>query len=118
MEIVLDTNILIEILKNNKQTIKEVEEYDIHHISVITAMELFYGAFNKTELQKFLELFNIIPIDENISNIAQDLVYKYAKSHSLDIPDSLIASTALKINLPLLSYNKKDFKFIDNLILY
>ncbi len=52
MEIVLDTNILIEILKNNKQTIKEVEEYDIHHISVITAMELFYGAFNKTELQK------------------------------------------------------------------
>ena len=84
-------------------------------------MELFYGAFNKTELQKlkkFLELFNIIPIDENISNIAKDLVYKYAKSHSLDIPDSLIASTALKINLPLLSYNKKDFKFIDNLILY
>ena len=121
MEIVLDTNILIEILKNNKQTIKEVEEYDIHHISVITAMELFYGAFNKTELQKlkkFLELFNIVPIDESISNIAKDLVYTYAKSHSLDIPDSLIASTALKINLPLLSYNKKDFKFIDNLILY
>jgi len=45
-------------------------------------------------------------------------VYKYAKSHSLDIPDSLIASTALKINLPLLTYNKRDFKFIDNLILY
>ena len=121
MEIILDTNILIEILKNNKQTIKEVEEYDIHYISVITAMELFYGAFNKIELQKlkkFVELFNIIPIDESISNIAKDLVYKYAKSHSLDIPDSLIASTALKINLPLLSYNKKDFKFIDNLILY
>jgi tRNA(fMet)-specific endonuclease VapC len=36
----------------------------------------------------------------------------------LDIPDSLIAASALKINLPLLSYNKKDFKFIDNLILY
>ena len=64
MEIILDTNILIEILKNNKQTIKEVEEYDIHYISVITAMELFYGAFNKMELQKlkkFIELFNIIP---------------------------------------------------------
>jgi predicted nucleic acid-binding protein len=36
----------------------------------------------------------------------------------LDIPDSLIASTALKTNLALLSYNKKDFKFIDNLILH
>ena len=92
MEIILDTNILIEILKNNKQTIEKVE--------------------------KFIELFNVIPIDESISNMAKDLVYKYAKSHSLDIPDSLIAASALKINLPLLSYNKKDFKFIDNLILY
>lgn len=91
MEVILDTNILIEIFKNNKQTIKEVEKYHIHHISVISAMELFYGAFNKIELQKlkkFIELFNIIPIDESISNIAKDLVYKYAKSHSLDIPDS------------------------------
>ena len=73
------------------------------------------------ELQKiknFTELFNIIPLDESISTIAKDLVYQYAKSHSLDIPDSLIASTALKMNLPLLSYNKKDFKFIDNLVLY
>ena len=28
LEIILDTNILIEILKNNKETIKEVEKYD------------------------------------------------------------------------------------------
>ena len=60
MEIILDTNILIEILKNNKETIKEVEEYDIHHINVITAMELFYGAFNKTELQKLKKIFKFI----------------------------------------------------------
>jgi hypothetical protein len=121
LEIVLDTNILIEILKNNQKTIVEVEKYNVHYISVITAMELFYGAFNKNELkklEKFVELFNIIPLDEYISNTAKDLVYQYAKSHSLDIPDSLIASTALKMNLPLLSYNKKDFKFIDNLVLY
>ena len=121
MEIILDTNILIEILKNNKKTISEVEKYTIHHISIISVMELYYGAFNKSELQKlkkFTELFNIIPLNEPISTIAKDLVYKYAKSHSLDIPDSLIASSALKMNLPLLSYNKKDFKFIENLILY
>lgn len=118
MEIVLDTNILIEILKNNKNTIHEVEQYSVHYISIISTMELFYGAFNKAELQKlkkFIELFNIIPLDEKISTIAVDLVYKYAKSHSLDIPDSLIAATAINVKLPLLSYNKKDFKFIENL---
>jgi predicted nucleic acid-binding protein len=84
MEIILDTNILIEILKNNKKTIEEVEQYNIH-------------------------------LNENISNTAVDLVYEYSKSHSLDIPDSLIASTAINAKIPLLSYNKKDFKFIENL---
>lgn len=118
MEVILDTNILIEILKNNKETITEVEKYDIHHISIISVMELFYGALNKNELQKlkkFVELFNIISLDEQISNIAKYLIYEYGKSHTLDIPDSLIASTAIKSNIPLLSYNKKDFKFITNL---
>jgi len=52
--IILDTNILIEILKNNKDTIKEVEKYDIHYISEVTKMELFYGAINK-ELKKRLD---------------------------------------------------------------
>jgi len=53
--IILDTNILIEILKNNKDTIKEVEKYDIHYISEVTKMELFYGAINKKELEKRLD---------------------------------------------------------------
>lgn len=81
-------------------------------------MELFYGALNKNELQqlkKFVEIFNIISLDEQISIIARDLIYQHSKSHNLDIPDSLIASTSIKTNIPLLSYNKKDFKFINNL---
>ena len=121
MEVILDTNILIEILKNNEETIKEIEKYNTHHISIISAMELFYGAFNKNELiklNKFVELFNIIPLDQQISYLAKDLVYQYSKSHTLDIPDSLIAATALKMQLPLLSYNKKDFRYIDNLVLF
>ena len=75
-KVILDTNILIEILKNNKKTIQEVEKFDIHYISEVTKMELFYGALNKAELKKlnkFIELFEIIPIDEKISNTASDL---------------------------------------------
>jgi tRNA(fMet)-specific endonuclease VapC len=117
-KIILDTNILIEILKNNNETIKEVEKFDIHYISEITKMELFYGALNKKELEKlnkFVSLFEIIPIDTNISNIASDLIYKYAKSHSLDIPDGLIASTSLSTGIKLFTYNLKDFKYIDSI---
>lgn len=117
-KIILDTNILIEILKNNQETINEVEKFDIHYISEVTKMELYYGAFNKQELQKlrkFIELFEVIPISSNISNTASDLIYAYAKSHNLNIPDGLIAATALETGYNLFTYNLKDFKYIDNI---
>ena len=117
-KIILDTNILIEILKNNQSTINEVEKYDIHYISEVTKMELFYGAKNKLELKKlnkFVSLFEIIPIDTKISNVASDLIYEYAKSHNLNIPDALIASTSLSAEYTLFTYNLKDFKYIENI---
>jgi len=59
----LDTNVLIEVLKNNQQTIKKVESLSPPlFVSVISAMELIYGALNKQELKKlqqFLSLFTI-----------------------------------------------------------
>ena len=117
--IVLDTNILIEILKGDKETIDTVESLKENLcISSITVMELYYGALNKAELnklEKFVSLFNIIHLDENISKTATKLIKRYAKSHSLDIPDGLIASTALLNDAMLLTYNKKDFKYIEGM---
>jgi predicted nucleic acid-binding protein len=118
-KIILDTNILIEILKGDKKTINKVESFNKElSISSISAMELFYGALNKAEikkLEKFILLFNIIYVDEAISYKAMNLVKKYAKSHSLDIPDSIIASTALHHQCELFTYNKKDFRFIEGI---
>jgi len=117
--IILDTNILIEILKGDRKTVDTVESLTEQlSISSITAMELYYGALNKAELkklEKFVSLFDIIHIDETISRMAVKLIKRYAKSHSLDIPDSLIASTALLNDAMLLTYNKKDFKYIEGL---
>ena len=120
MEIVLlDTNILIEILKGDDRTITTIETLEAKlSISSVTVMELYYGALNKTELvklEKFVSLFNIIELNENISRQATKLVKNYAKSHALDIPDSLIASTALTLNAKLVTYNAKDFKYIDGI---
>jgi predicted nucleic acid-binding protein len=118
-KIILDTNILIEILKGKSVTIKKVESFEKELcISSINAMELFYGAFNKAEikkLEKFISLFTIIYPDETISYKAMKLVKKYAKSHSLDIPDSIIASTSLHYKCELFTYNQKDFKFIEDI---
>ena len=83
-------------------------------------MELYYGALNKAELfnlKKFVNLFTVIEVDENISSISTELIFEYAKSHNLTIPDSLIASTAISKNLKLYTLNLKDFKYIDGLLL-
>jgi len=117
--IILDTNVLIEILKDNQSTIQKVQSFNTPlAISSITVMELFYGALNKAEvkkLEKFVILFEIIDISEAISKQSTSLIKTYAKSHNLDIPDSLIGSTALVLDAPLFTYNLKDFRFIDGL---
>ena len=117
MEIILlDTNILIEILKGDEKTIKKVQSFKQQlHISSITVMELYYGALNKAELnkiEKFISLFIVIEVNEKISKKATKLIKEYAKSHNLDIPDSLIASTSLENNARLFTYNLKDFRYI------
>ena len=117
--IFLDTNILIEILKENLKTIEKIQKLDDEFvISSITKMELFFGALDKKELKeldKFTSYFRIVDIDKEISKLATNLIFQYSKSHNLNIPDSIIASTAIKYNAPLFTYNLKDFKYIDNL---
>ena len=117
--VILDTNILIEILKGNPETVHTVEAMpgDLC-ISAITSMELYYGALNKTEtvrIEKFLRHFTVLYPDETLSRRAVELVKRYAKSHTLNIPDSIIAATALSYGYPLMTYNRKDFRFIDGL---
>jgi len=117
--ILLDTNVLIEILKGNQATIEKVQSFHTTlAISSITVMELFFGALNKAEvnkLKKFVALFKIIDLNEAISKQSISLILTYAKSHHLDIPDALIGSTALVLDIPLFTYNLKDFRFIDGL---
>ena len=84
-------------------------------------MELYYGAFNKQELvqiKKFLSSFHLFYLNDSISIRAMNLIEEYAKSHSLDIPDSLIAATAIHNRSALCTYNVKDFHFIPNLELH
>ena len=120
-KIVLDTNILIEILKGNQAIVEKLERGDfVHCISAITVMELYYGALNKAELirlKKFITLFEVIEVNTDISILSITLIYTYAKSHNLAIPDSLIAATAMSKNIKILTLNLKDFKYIEGLIL-
>jgi len=121
--ILCDTDIFIEALKNNPRAIDSLRNIGFENIalSAITVMELYFGALNKREMTKIknrLQRLRIVQIDQEISDVAMNLVERYAKSHSLNIPDALIAATAICQRMELLTYNVKDFKFIKGINLY
>ena len=69
--IILNTNIIIELFKGNPETKELLENIneETFSISVITGMELYYGAINKRKLnriKKFLESFDLLLINEEI----------------------------------------------------
>ena len=120
--ILLDTNILIEVFKGNTTVIDAIQEAGPENLALssVPAMELYYGALNRLELQRIrknLGAFQIIHISTMISETATRLIERYAKSHNLQIPDALIAATALETHCELLKLNVRDFRFISGLSL-
>jgi len=121
--ILCDTNVIIEALKKNPIVIEKIEEIGLEQIaiSVITVMELYYGALNKAELNKIklhISSIRVLEIDNAVSFKATELIELYAKSHGLQIPDALIAATAVNYDFQLFTGNKKDFIYIKNIKLW
>ncbi len=81
-------------------------------------MELIVGCRNKLELghlNRFLSRYQILQINENISALTVELIKTYRLSHGLLMPDAFIAATAIIGNLPLLTKNQSDYRFISQL---
>jgi len=121
--VLCDTNIIIELLKGNVKVINDIEKIGLDNIGItaITEMELYFGAFNKSELKFIKKHLQGIPsyhIHNDISIMAVSLTEQYSKSHKLSIPDALIAATAIINNFELFTLNIKDFKYIPNIKLY
>jgi len=118
--ILCDTNVIIEILKGNKTTINIIENIGLENIAIssVTVMELYFGALNKRELNKIkkhLQALNIVHFDTDISESAIKLIERFSKSYGLQIPDAIIAATAMTSKIKLFTFNLKDFKYIDGL---
>jgi predicted nucleic acid-binding protein len=121
--ILCDTEIIIELYRNNEQIISELKKIGEENIAIsaITAGELFFGALNKSELkqiEKDIKSLDLKLIDEEISKVFYNLLFEYSLSHKIGIPDAFIASTAIVNDLELFNLNVKHFKFIKGLKLY
>jgi len=115
--IFLDTNILIEYLKGNKAPINAYSLEELF-ISDVVIMELYQGARNKSDLNfiiKEIADFKVLQTHSQIMQLSTQLLREYNLSHNLKMMDAIIASTAMVYDMPLMSINKKDFKYLDGL---
>jgi predicted nucleic acid-binding protein len=119
--IIVDTDILIDIGRGENSAIEYLENLNDEigvAISAVTEMELIVGCQNKTELRsmdRFLRRFEILKLNERISDEAAALLREYRLSHGLLIADAIIAATAIIYNFSFVSKNQKDYRFIEKL---
>ena len=121
--VICDTNILISLFRNIDSTVDALRSIGSENVLIpsVSIMELYRGMQNKTEMvemQRKLDSYNILHFNEAISKKTVELINKYKLSHNLEIPDAIIAATCVVFDLPLFTYNTKDFKFIPGLKLY
>lgn len=90
-------------------------------ISMVSWLELLRGVQDKSHQARMLKRLkdvSVLMLNDDISRKAMELMQLYHLSHGLQIPDCLVAATALVTDLPLYTFNTKDFKFIKGLRLY
>ncbi len=110
----LDTCILIDYSKDKL----EIDFSKDYCISSIVKLEFKVGALNKRELKKInriLSQVKLLDIEQSSLDLADILIEKYTLSHGMGIYDAIIVATCLVYDLPLWTYNKKDFQFIDGI---
>lgn len=113
--IFLDTNILIEYLKGNRVPIASYN-FDELFISDIVVMELYQGARSKSDLNfiiKEIAHLKVLKTNDEIVKLATALVKAFNLSHNMKMMDALIASTVMVYDMKLMSFNRKDFRYID-----
>lgn len=119
--IISDTDILIDLAREDAHATSHLEtlrQTSSIGISSVTEMELIVGCRNKAELREldeFLKFFQIVRLTSQISDRAVFLLRQYRLSHGLLLADALIAATALSSNLPFITKNQRDYRFIEGL---
>ncbi|NIA05705.1 MAG: PIN domain-containing protein [Proteobacteria bacterium] len=112
---VVDTDVLIWYMQGNEKAFHLIENTDNFFISVVTYVELVQGMRNKKELNNLRQALyawntKILYISEEISAKAMFAVEQHFLSHSMQLADALIGSTAIAYGLPLLTGNDKHYK--------
>lgn len=128
MKYLLDTCTVSDFVKGEAGTLAKVKTHKPSQfvISSVTRLEIQYGLFKNPEkaakidriLNDFLCLIATLPFDETDASFAARVRHQlYSAGTPIGSYDILIAGTALRHNLILVSANTKEFERVENLAL-
>jgi predicted nucleic acid-binding protein len=108
---VIDTNILVDFLRNIPQARTELALYQSPAISVISWIEIMAGttAQNEAVTRAFLLSFDLLQIDSKTAESAASL----RKTRRIKLPDAVIWATAKVEQCLLVTRNRRDFDASD-----
>jgi len=117
--ILIDTNVFVDFLRNYAPSIDFFESLVGREgvlFSVITESELVAGKENNDPLKReklthFLHIWNKISLTNPVALLAGDICREYG----LEIPDAVIAATALLNRAEIVTKNVKDFRKVPGL---
>ena len=119
----LDTDIIINFLRNDKNTvslIKEIEKTGKITTTVINSFELWKGFYktgrDEKSIVNLLNVISLLQMDGKSSRKAAE-IFEYLKKRGkmVDVLDVIIGAISITNNEPLLTLNKKHFENIPNI---
>ena len=69
-------------------------------------------------MENKIKRYNVIHFNDKVFLKSIELIQLFKRSHDLQIPDAIIGAMSLVFDLPLFTYNKKDFKFMPGIKLH
>ncbi len=122
----LDSDLLIAILRGDKDTEKVINFLDLEGgaaTTVINAYEILFGAKksahkegNVKEARRLLAKLHIMDMTLDAAERASEIHAKLSsEGNIIDLRDIFIASIALSHGTKIVTRNEKDFKRVDNL---
>lgn len=120
IDLVLDTSIVIELLRQNHETIQWYGLLGKQRAAItpIVWFETLEGARNKIEqaqIVRFLKRFYIEHTSRDDHQWAMLQYGRYQLSHGVEWADVLIASVAVRLNVPLYTLNIKHYAALPQL---
>jgi predicted nucleic acid-binding protein len=119
-QLMLDTDILIDYLRDREDATSYVESLDGPLlISVITVAELYAGVREGNErarLDSFIQAFDLVPVDAFIAMRGGLYRRDYSKSHNVGLADALIAASAEARQATLVTLNRKHFPMLTDIV--